>query len=155
MEFSIEFFTTKPAVFNPIAEISVVWIEVENYLLFLQKASNDIRHPDKWAPLGGKIHEGENHIQAAIREVKEEASVEVEANKIHFLAKFYIKDERWDFVYNMYRVCFAQRPIISISAEHQNYRWATLEEALELDLMNGVKETIEIYREKSNISYNI
>jgi 8-oxo-dGTP pyrophosphatase MutT (NUDIX family) len=143
---SIPFSFFPPSSFNPRVEIVAVWLEKNKKILFLQKTSFSKYAPNKWAPLGGKIEKGENPLEAAIRETKEEVGINLNQEQIQFLATLYVRDPKLDFIYHMYRAIYPNSSTLTLSEEHLAYAWVELEEALELDLMGGVQETISIYR---------
>jgi 8-oxo-dGTP diphosphatase len=148
----MDFFTDKPIDFNSNVEISVIWVEVDGDILFVQKSTTSKDHPGLWAPPGGKIDLNEDPIQAAKRELEEEVGVIVEDNNISPLIKLYVKAPTLDFIYHMYALNCPLKPNIYLSKEHQDYCWVTLDEAINLDLMIGVKETIKIYCSKMRIN---
>ena len=42
----------------------------------------------------------------------------------------------------------SQEPIVTLSAEHQNYRWCSLEEIWDLPLISGANRCLEIVYKK-------
>lgn len=143
---TIKIFFTPPSDFDAKVEIAVVWVVIDEYTLFLQKARTSKYAPLQWAPVGGKIDVGEDPLLAAIRETEEEAGIKLDTNEVYQLAKLYVRDPKLDFIYFMYHAPLAIKPVIRLSDEHIEYQWIKLLDALKLDLMVGVKETIDIYK---------
>lgn len=142
-----KFFVDKPSVFNPTLEVAVVWLEVEGYVLFLQKSTSR-NGAYQWAPFGGKVNRYEPALSAAVRETYEEVGIVIDSKELTHITTLYVKDTRFDFLYQMYGIRYTTRPDVVLSDEHQDYRWVTLDEALKLDLLKGAKDTIEIYRSR-------
>lgn len=73
---------------KPLHEVGLVKIVAETYIshdgkILMQKRSNSSkRFPGFWAGPGGHVDEGEDVLTAAIREVKEEAGVEISGKDI-------------------------------------------------------------------------
>ncbi|MEM2089976.1 MAG: NUDIX domain-containing protein [Candidatus Pacearchaeota archaeon] len=92
----------------------------------------------------GNVEEGENEKQAAIREIKEETGITD--------LKFYNFKSSFQFFYKfkgelikkyvIYLLAETSRQDVKLSHEHQNYKWATFEEALELLTHENSKESL-------------
>lgn len=97
----------------------------EHYLMMLRSA-----HPvfpnDPDLP-GGTLERDEDPKLAMVREVYEEAGVNVPANDARLLYK---GDEfsTHNTMYHLYVCRVARRPDITISWEHESYRWMKREE---------------------------
>lgn len=121
--------------------------------------------PNVWGVPGGKLHldVGEMAEQAMARELQEETGLSLDALSepgLRECGRVYVRypEQGMDFVYHMFKARLKpfqgqqqrQPPLISIDPrEHKSYRWATLEEALELPLVRGEVECIALaYPEK-------
>lgn len=94
----------------------------------------------------GKVEAGETTEEALVREIKEEAGVEINKNKLHYLDKIAVRHSEYDFIYHMYKIELNEIPKIKINpAEHQDYKWATPQDALSLDLVTDLDECIKMY----------
>jgi len=101
----------------------------------------------------GNIKEGENSLQAAIRELYEETGLTL--NDIKIIDRF--KEEVTIFYrFNddlikkkiTYFLCLTEKNEIKISDEHDNYKWATFDEAMNIIKYKGLKEVIQKAVEK-------
>lgn len=66
----------------------------EGHILLQHRDGNAPTNPNVWGLWGGEIDPGETSVQAAIRELKEELDINVEASQLHFFKKQV--DENWE-----------------------------------------------------------
>jgi len=104
------------------------------------KRSADKMYGGIWQCVTGKMEVGEKPFQAALREVKEETSLDI--------AKLWTVD-RVNYFYeaefdrmNMIPVfgCNVRSQNIVLSDEHCDYRWCTIDKAIELFLWDQQKQ---------------
>jgi 8-oxo-dGTP diphosphatase len=134
-------------------EITVAKVLIRNddgEFLMVQKASHYDWMADKWEQPGGKLEGDEDRFEAAKREVKTETGLELE--NLEDLVRLELEDE--DTLVNCY-VLYSDdyKGEIKLSEEHQSFRWADKNEALEMDWHRNsayilpVIEYLEEYRE--------
>ena len=120
-----------------------VWIiNDDGQLLIQQRSSNLKRFPNKWTNTGGAAQAGEKSIDTVVREVKEELNLNVDVNKLEFIAS-YKRDKDYVDVWVL-----RQNAKISDlklqSEEVQDVKWCTLEEWLKLvDDGEGIKSSTD------------
>ena len=102
-------------------------------ILILRRNESDDRRPLQWDIPGGRLETGEELIAGVEREIREESNLGVTGTRVIFT-----KTERrsWDggegnAVFIFY-VSYAQSIDVTVSKEHDRYRWVTLQEAIEL-----------------------
>ncbi len=97
-----------------------------------------------WCLPGGKLVGAEDAVTATRREVREETGVEPEENRLEYQGRFYVRyPPREDFVYIVRACRFRSRPAIVLAPdEHQAFRWATVPEALAMNLIQDQDEVI-------------
>lgn len=125
--------------------IDVVKLLIENEegeFVMLKKSSDYDWMADKWEQPGGKIEEGEDRFDAAIREVKEEAGLNLE--NVEDLVRLEIEDEKLVNCYVMYADGFSGD--VSIDQEHQDFQWVSREEAIKLDWHRDASYIIPVIR---------
>ncbi|MDR2160464.1 MAG: NUDIX domain-containing protein [Treponema sp.] len=108
---------------------SVAGIALEGNRIFVarRKAGGDLG--GKWEFPGGKAGEGESDKDALVREYGEEFAVPVEAGP--FLGEASFEHGGRQFSLMAYRIRFLQTGFRA--AEHDEWRWVTLEEIKKLD----------------------
>ncbi len=125
-----------------------VFRRTEEGLRFLiLKRSETKLYEHLWQGVAGKIEEGETAPEAAIRELKEETGLdpkmmfvadhvshfyEVHGDRINLVPVFGIEVDSDD---------------ITLSDEHCEYKWVTLEDALDHLVWNGQKKGIQVVNE--------
>jgi len=134
-------FVDEPKDFHPVVECSGVFIKCDGKFLFLLTGKGK-SHAGKWGIPGGKVERGELPEQASIRESLEETGLDL-IGCISFIKTVYIKNGI-DFVWHMYQTELKEKPAVVISKEHTTYKWSTLQEALELPLIPGEAQCIEL-----------
>jgi 8-oxo-dGTP diphosphatase len=117
-----------------------------NKILILRRSSSDVRRPLQWDIPGGAIEEGEDIKQACVREIAEESGIVLKATgcKTIYAATELVENEAsatWIYL----RITSRSTDVV-LSNEHDQARWVTLDEALELfvykrhlQLLNYVK----------------
>lgn len=141
----------RPEGFIPNVEASGCCIIHDDKILLLK------RHPQKpqgntWGVPGGKMEQGESIRDCAIREIHEEAGVDIDDETLTFLGSLYCtvsnEDEPFNFIFHLYKITFDILPTLNIGlSEHLEAGWFTLDEAYALPLINGGKEVLDYFSE--------
>ena len=122
-----------------------VYITTDNGILFLLlKRAKTKMYEHLWQGVAGKIEKGEKSWETAKRELLEETGL---IPKKMFIAdhvsKFYeAKDDRINFV-PVFGIEVNTKEVV-LSDEHCDYKWVTIEEALDLLVWTGQKQAIII-----------
>lgn len=86
-----------------------------------------------WCHVAGKIQEGEAAWQTARRELGEETGLEIERlYSAEYLEQFYDESRNCITMIPAFVAMFQALPDIALNDEHLDYKWCSLEEALEL-----------------------
>jgi 8-oxo-dGTP diphosphatase len=80
---------TKVALWNKVSSTMVLGVSVPQYTVLLGRKKTDL----KWQFPGGKVDPEETFEQAAVREMKEEASVDLKENRLGYLKSFLTKKQ--------------------------------------------------------------
>ncbi len=139
-----EFYTKCPKNFYYKVEVSTVFIECENKLLFLQRASNKIS-PGTWAIPGGKLEKNETPLEGLIREIQEELQLCPTQEVFKYLNSFYVRHPLIDYRLHLFRCHLESFPVITINTdEHQAFIWQSVEKVNELALLEGQIEAYHL-----------
>ena len=125
-----------------------VYRKTENGLKFLilKRASTKL-YEHLWQGVAGKIEAGETAPQAAIRELDEETGLKPKHMFIaDHISRFY---EAHDDRINLVPVFGIEvdSDDVTLSEEHCDYKWVTLDEALEHLVWRGQKKGIQVINE--------
>jgi len=97
-------------------------------VLTLQRAP-DTRRPTSWEMVHGKIDAGEKPEQAAVREVREETGLEIDALYNLTVNPFYLHESQTVQLAIVFVSFVADDSEVKISEEHQAYEWLSVEDA--------------------------
>ncbi len=111
----------------------------EGKVLLLKEAAYDEgTNVGKWGVPGGRIHDDEPILDGLAREVMEEAGLVVTPGAvIGTIENFPVIKEEKCHIIRLYYSCAYQGGEVSISHEHDQYGWFTLEEIKDLDMAPG------------------
>lgn len=101
---------------------SFVFVEFEGKYLAVKRGATAPVRPNEWDLPGGKSDKGEQPLLAATRELYEESGIEAQPN---FLTEYLHKQTLRSYYYYTATVANAK---VSISPEHSDYEWVSLEE---------------------------
>ena len=138
-----EFYLEQPKNFQFKVEVSTVFIECENKLLFLQRASDKIA-PGTWAIPGGKLEKNETPLESLIREIHEELQLSPSLDVINYKKSFFVRHSLLNYRLHLFQWILSSFPTITINFdEHQAFVWQPIEKINELPLLEG---QIEAYQ---------
>lgn len=147
----IKIYDEAPAVFNPRIEVAACYIEIDKKLLLLKRAQGK-SEGGSWGVPAGKLEVNETPGQCACRELFEETGISLtKPMQIHSLGALYMQKPLFDYVYHLFRVVLEKVPNVSLSDEHEQFLWATMQDIQKIQLMAGAKEALQKYRERLNL----
>ncbi len=147
---SYQLFFTPPQDFTPTMHAAGCYLVCEERILILR------RHPEKfqgstWGVPGGKLEPKEEASSAVVREVLEEVGISIPLNKLNYLGPLFVRLKHLDYIFEIFSCRFTEEPkVILEKSEHTDYGWFTLEQARELDLIQGGLEALEFFQTKVN-----
>lgn len=134
--------------FNPFAEISICFLEVDSKILLLKRTNKTIEN-NTWGVPGGKLEFFETPIQALQRELKEETGLRI--NEIDQKAckhTLYARLLSIDCTLHIFQMKLSgsikQYPIFIDKREHSEYIWVAPMDAFQLNLIRGEAEIIKL-----------
>lgn len=103
----------------------------EGSILLLKRSKNAKSRPQQWDLPGGWVEEGEDFTAAAVRETKEEVGIQVDRMNMSLAYTLTEVTEHGNTNWLFY-ICSSATKEITLSDEHESYRWVSEAEALEL-----------------------
>ena len=98
-------------------------------VLLLKRGMSAPRRPGEWDFPGGIVDQDENHENAALRELKEEAGIAV-TEAVLFYASTKFDENNVNVCLFYYLVDLENESEVRISWEHDEFKWASLEDAI-------------------------
>ncbi len=109
-------------------------------MLVLQR-SEKAGNGGKWSLAGGALEKDEEPVKGIEREIEEETELKVSGLKPFAVLSY--TDKEGDFTLILGYTCVAQNDKVVINWEHDDYKWVTKEEALQMDLGSHARFFIE------------
>lgn len=137
-------YNSKPNDFIPAFEVVSCFCEYNNKLLFLKRLKHKTQG-GKWGVPTGKVDKGEDKEAALVREIFEETGVKVKPTDLEYF-KFIYVNHGYNFIYHMYHYNFPKKgPVKLSSTEHELSKWVTVEDALQLPLVDDLDECLKMF----------
>lgn len=112
-------------------------------VLLHKRDNNTTVNPNKWAFFGGLAEGDETPIEAFIREVKEELSINIKESEIAPLRMYFNKERQ------THRHTFFVSSVLDKSAmtlgEGADFDWVSVDEMFSYDLTDKVREDLEFF----------
>ena len=122
-----------------------------NKILLLKRNGQRRTSPNKWQTPSGFIREGESAEEAALREVKEETSLDGTIDKSGHV--FEVVDEwaRWIIIPFLISVDNNKVNIIIDTKEHSEFRWVKVDEVSNFDCVKGIDKDLKAVGLKTEV----
>ena len=109
----------------------VVVVNPEGKILLLRRSETDVRRPLQWDIPGGHTDENELAEEAAVRETKEEAGIDLHARNLQLVyAVSDVVQDDLNVTWLFYVAHLQSEPSVTLSKEHSEHAWKTLEEVI-------------------------
>ena len=145
-----------PEIYSGTVQVHVARFDEQagKYKFLVMKRAADVRlYPSAWQVITGTIEEGETALQTALREVKEETSLEIKRMwTVPYVASFF--DPGQDRVHSapVFGILTANDAEPILSAEHTEYKWLDLDELLSLLIFPSHREGTKVFLESILLS---
>ena len=144
-----EIFYQPPNDFNINLVTAGCFCEVENCFLILKRSSSKPQG-QTWNVPGGKLEAGETPRIAVIREVWEEAGIDIDSKDLCEIGTLYMRLPKVDYVFHVFHIRFLQIPSVDLNLnEHDVAKWVTVQQALKLPMILGGVEAIQVFESYS------
>jgi mutator protein MutT len=142
----------QPLDFIPTVQVAGCFCEWGGKILYLRRHA-DKPYGETWGLPAGKIEEGEDPRQAAVREVEEEVGIKLDPKKLQEVVEAYLEVDGLRYLFHAFRVRLEKAPTIRLEPQaHTEAKWLTIEEALKLPLIVGGGEILKYYQSKISSS---
>lgn len=122
--------------------VRIVLFDQQGHILVLKRSARSRTNPGKWELPGGKIDSNESFDEALLREVREETGFEV---IIHTAAGTAMQEtDEWRIVH-LIMIGSIISGGLSISAEHEEFRWASPPEIAGLEKADYFEDYFRMY----------
>lgn len=134
---------------NRVHAVGVIFEDADGNILVLKRHKKD-PEGETWGLVGGKIDDGEDKFQAAVREVSEEIGLNINSTDLQFVKTFHWNRDDMDLKFEVFRLPITQDKL-KINLEKQEntkYRWSSPTGLYkQKDLMVGLYPILEeIYK---------
>lgn len=136
---------------NPVGRFMVavgaVIVNPKGQILLIKRSQMLDWHPGEWEIMYGRIAQHEDAQMGLAREIKEELGIEVIAGKPLTCWHIYRGNEETahNELIGITFLATTERVDIKLSEEHEEYRWVTPQQALDLIKVDGIKRDINAY----------
>ncbi len=127
---------------------AIIELKGTNKILLTQRSDKAGIHEGEWEVMYGRIDQFEDLTDALKREIFEETGLEnVKVKKLQRVWHIFRGEKHEDTeVYGFTFICETDQKEVKISDEHYQYKWADVNEALQLIKVPGIHKDIEIYK---------
>jgi 8-oxo-dGTP diphosphatase len=115
-----------------------------NEILILKRSKTADWNPNKWGLVGGMVEEKESYLDAAIREVKEETTLDITNLKI--IDKVYDKKDKCSLTFYQTKDFKGN---VKLDFENSDFEWVNKQNYKNFDFVPNVKGLIKDYYSSS------
>lgn len=142
-------FEKPPVDFRAKVEVSGTYCTWEEHLLLLKRHESR-PEPYTWGVPAGKFENKENAVQAAIRELKEETSIQTHVSDLIPIKTLYIRTP-FDFTFHMFHLKFKNKPLIHLpEGEITLFDWVPFSKVTSLNLITHGLEAFQHFNSYYN-----
>ena len=130
-----------------VAVIGVVKLNDDDRILLLKRNARRRTSPNKWQTPSGFLNEGESAEEAALREVKEETSLD--GTILKGGRAFEVLDEWARWVIIPFLISVKSDKVVIDTKEHSEFRWIKVDEVSSFECVKGIEEDLKAVRLKN------
>lgn len=112
-----------------VVEVYVIRHNAGDWRVLVLQRSPDASRPGSWELVYGKIDAGERPERAAVRELREETGLEVQALYNVTVNSFYLHTAQTIQMSIVFAAFVGEGPEVTLSDEHQRFEWLSVDEA--------------------------
>jgi 8-oxo-dGTP diphosphatase len=130
------------------------FISFEGRMLILRESSKyqDGTNANKYDVVGGRVEPGQKFDESLLREIREETNLTVSIEKPFFVSEWRpsVRGEQWQIV-GIFFMCSAQSREVTLSSDHDDFKWIDPREYVAFDLIENLKPAFEAYLSQGTI----
>jgi len=132
-----------------VATKALVFFEDRILLLRESKKYDDGSNEGCYDVAGGRVKPGQRFDKSLLREVKEEAGLEVKIDKPFFVSEWrpLVRGEQWQIV-GIFFICLANSDKVILGQDHNDYKWVDPKDYHNYPLTDGAKAAFKAYLQK-------
>lgn len=146
---------------NPVGRFMVavgaVITNIDGKILLIQRSSKLDWHPGEWEIMYGRLAQHEDPERGLSREVKEEIGITIAVGRP--LRSWHIyrghEDTAQNELIGITYLATTAASKITLSEEHQNYRWVTPTQALTLIEVEGIRRDIQAFIDQTAVASSV
>ncbi|MBN2202424.1 NUDIX domain-containing protein [bacterium] len=119
--------------------------DADRRCLILKRSDRNRNYPGKWELPGGKLSPGETFAEALIREVREEAGLHIEIDRLAGAVESELPEWR---IVHLFMEARVVRGDIRLSPEHTEYGWVAVDDLPLKDMPEHFVRFVRAYRRK-------
>lgn len=127
---------------NAFLAVRAVLTRRDKKILLIRRSSGSRRNPHKWELPGGGIQPGEPLGMALKREIREETRLLVSPKHSRTLTFFTTLEDSGRYVVLVYLCPRFRQGKVTLSSEHEDFKWVTVEAAFALPLTPETEEVM-------------
>ena len=125
----------------------VIVVNAEGRILLLRRSRSDVRRPLQWDVPGGHTDNDEYADEAAARETQEETGISINPRELQLAYTDHAMVEPTLNVIWLFYITQAHGIEVTLSHEHDEARWVSLDEAIKLIEYDRQKKMFEYLRD--------
>lgn len=114
--------------------------------MLVMKRSKQCTNPHLWSFAGGRLEKGEDPVQGILREINEETKLRVDNLRIIGVRSYL---ENGNYIVVIFYACETESKEVKMNWEHDEFRWVSCDEALEIGVSADLVEMVNKYINRS------
>jgi 8-oxo-dGTP pyrophosphatase MutT (NUDIX family) len=139
-----------PEIVSKFVQVHIARKKGHQFEFLALKRSSDLKvYPNLWQVITGTIEENETAVETAIREIDEESGLKIlKMWTIPTITSFYSPISNRIHLSPVFGVLVDEQYEINLSSEHQDYKWLSLKEHIDLVELKSHKDGSKLFYEE-------
>lgn len=126
-----------------VIRVAGILVLVKNKFIILQRSATDY-YGGWWGLPAGSVHDRENPVEGAVRELKEETGIALRAEALTFVKEYYWKrNNDLTLKFFLFKTELPEQSSVLLCKEHSSFKWVSSEECAETpNLLEGFDQIL-------------